>query len=96
MYKSPVEIIFGEITTAYEDNVFKLVQNVIPDIDKDELIKALQYDRQQYKNGYIDGATEFADRLKKWFVENSNYWFSYTVNAEIDDVLNDVVGVGER
>ena len=39
---------------------------------------------------YIDGAYELATRLKDWFANNSNYWFSHTVNKEIDDVLKEM------
>ena len=91
MYKSPIELITSQMTMEYENNILKCVQKIIPNIDKNELIKALHYDRNQYRNGYVDGATEFADRLKKWFIENSNYWFSHSVNIEIDDVLKSMI-----
>ena len=54
-YISPIEIISREMQTRFEDNVFKAVieQGVI--VDKDELIKALKYDRDQYEKGYTDG-----------------------------------------
>lgn len=91
MYKSPIEIITGQMTMKYENNIVKCVQKYHPNIDKDELYKALKYDRDQYEKGYVDGATEFANRLKEWFVENSNYWFSHSVNMEIDEVLEKMI-----
>ena len=39
---------------------------------------------------YIDGANELATRLKDWFINNSNYWFSHSVNTEIDGVLEEM------
>lgn len=53
-YKSPIEIIYGEMTNKLENEVFTAVQNIGINIDKDELIKALQYDRNQYEIGYAD------------------------------------------
>ena len=93
MYKSPIEIIAGQMIMEYEKNIVKCVQEYCPHIDKDELIKALQYDRDQYDKGYVDGAIELANRLKEWFVENSNYWFSHSVNMEIDEVLEKMIKI---
>ena len=53
-YKSPIEIIYGEMTNKLENEVFTAVQNIGINIDKDELIKALKYDRDQYHSGYSD------------------------------------------
>lgn len=91
MYKSPIEMITSQMSIEYENNILKCVQSYYPNIDKDELAKALKYDRDQYDKGYVDGAIEFANRLKEWFVENSNYWFSHSVNMEIDEALNNMI-----
>lgn len=56
MYKSPIELIYGGPQTRIEGEVVRAVQNVGVNVDKDELIKALTYDRQQYEKGYADGA----------------------------------------
>lgn len=53
-YKSPIEIIYGEMIHKLENEVFTAVQNIGINVDKDELIKALQYDRDQYRTGYSD------------------------------------------
>lgn len=55
MYESPIEIFTTELHTAYEDGIMKAVQNVGFNVNKEELIKALQYDRDQYRKGYEDG-----------------------------------------
>ncbi len=54
MYKSPIDIIYGQMETQLEGTVLKAVQNVGVDVDKEELIRALQYDRHQYSKGYHD------------------------------------------
>lgn len=62
MYKTPVEIIYERV-----DRVVKDAQEILDDhimkeilragvvVDKDELIRAMHYDRRQYEKGYQDG-----------------------------------------
>ena len=58
MYKSPIDLIVGQMNIQFEGEVCKAVQNVGVDVDKDELLKALQYDRGQYQKGYNDRDAE--------------------------------------
>ena len=55
MYESPINAYFGEVETQFDGAVFKAVQSVGIDVKKDELIKALAYDRDQSERGYYDG-----------------------------------------
>lgn len=59
MYESPIEVIFGEIQNKVSEDleglVYQAIQNVHVNVDKEELIKALNYDREQYEKGYRDG-----------------------------------------
>lgn len=60
MYNSPITLfvstqtIFEQIAKATEEYIYKAVlsQNIV--VNRDELIKALQYDRDQYNKGYHD------------------------------------------
>jgi hypothetical protein len=67
MYKSPITIIdsFTEsIIKQKDDAIFAEIQHSFgADVDKEELIRALQYDRNQYEKGYADGK---ADAMPKW------------------------------
>ena len=54
-YESPISTYWGELKTDFDGAVMKAVQRVGIDVDKDELIKALKYDREQYERGYADG-----------------------------------------
>lgn len=54
-YESPINMIMGEYRCHIEENIFKAVQNVGVDVNKEELIKALAYDRKQYEKGYQEG-----------------------------------------
>ena len=55
MYKSPIEIIYAQTQTQIEGDIFKAIQSYGIAVDKNELIQALQYDRDQYAKGYSDG-----------------------------------------
>lgn len=64
-YTSPLELITREISRKVDEDMDKLVTTSIKEVgvlvDKEELIKALNYDRQQYEKGYTDG---YADGLE--------------------------------
>ena len=70
MYKSPIEIIIGQIKTNYEDEIFRAVQNVGINVDREELLKALEYDRGQYEEGFREGEKhtmrQIKDLLPEW------------------------------
>lgn len=58
MYESPIKIIeeiANQIKMEMEGNILKAVRRVAIDFDGEELLKALQYDSDQYKRGYEDG-----------------------------------------
>jgi len=77
MYKSPIELVYGQnhriIEEMYEEQdkwVLKCINNVGLNVNKDELIKALQYDRQQYEKGYKDGLEQLSeDAITDWMVK---------------------------
>ncbi len=70
-YKSPIEIIYGELETKMENDTFEAIRHYDINVDKEELIKALKYDREQYMAGY-----------KAALKEMSNY--VYGLRSEID------------
>lgn len=76
MYKSPIEILYADVqnqfTKQMEEDVYKLVVNYFPNVDKDELIRALQYDRQQYEQGYADGKRDAVIHAR-WDRRNEDY-----------------------
>lgn len=53
-YQSPIEMIYHDMQMHFEDEVCKAVQQVDIHVDKEELIKALQYDREQFAKGYAN------------------------------------------
>ena len=58
-YKSPINIVSSALRNEVENNILKSIINIGIDIDKDEFVKALQYDRNQYEKG-------FSDATPKW------------------------------
>lgn len=69
MYKSPVTSVFDdikmEIVKHQEHDMYVAVQKYGIDVDKEELMKALQYDREQYEQGYEDAVKHIADNIIK-------------------------------
>lgn len=61
-YESPINLVIGQFRMEQEKRiegeVFKAIQEYGITIDKEELIRALQYDRGQYDKGYEDGYDE--------------------------------------
>lgn len=53
-YQSPIEVIQTQMRNQIEGEIYNAVMNVGVNVDKEELIKALQYDREQYQKGYKD------------------------------------------
>lgn len=54
-YRSPIDVIVRETKFEFGNAVYKAVQDVGISVDKEELVKALKYDREQYYKGYADG-----------------------------------------
>lgn len=57
-YQSPINVIMGQMSMAYENGIWQAIQKVGMNIDQSELLKALQYDRGQYQKGYTDRDSE--------------------------------------
>lgn len=55
MYESPISSIYSDIETKFENEIFRAIQRVDIEVDREELIKALAYDRDSYRKGYKDG-----------------------------------------
>ena len=58
MYKSPIDFIYCQPDVQLEGDILRAVQKVGINVDKEELTRALQYDRDQYEKGYEDGKSE--------------------------------------
>lgn len=67
-YESPIKCIMDDMTrqlaAEFDNNVYKVIQRYNIDVDKDELVRALTYDRNQYNKGFEDGFK--ADKKARW------------------------------
>ena len=68
MYESPITIIEdirNGIEMELENNCLKTVYKYGIEVNKEELIKALKYDRDQYEKGYQDCMNDRVETLEK-------------------------------
>lgn len=61
-WEPPINIMEKEWETKIEGDIIKAIKSYNIDVDKEEFIKALNYDRNQYKAGYKD-ALEWMQRV---------------------------------
>lgn len=70
-YESPIQVYIGQMHTEQDDTIYRMIRDYGVDVDKEELIKALQYDRGQYdvgyRKGYEQGVRDYAARVKKYY-----------------------------
>jgi hypothetical protein len=67
MYDSPITLMVQkmaeQVAKELDEATFKAVELVMPTVNREELIKALRYDREQYDKGYADGKRDAMDEL---------------------------------
>lgn len=88
-----------------ENMVMKAVRNVGVNVDKGELIKALQYDRNQYSKGYEDGKNDVLDKIRAKILDNAfsvvnpynTYEYINVIDLDsIDEILDEYKAAGVR
>ena len=97
MYESPIEVfttqmdgILEQMQKQQEEHVYKAVLNVGVNVNKEELVKALLYDRDQYDKGYQDGIEEFAEKLLEICTQEGAY--EYVSAYDIDNLKREMTG----
>ena len=76
MYESPIQIGFRDLVTEIDNLVITKTQEVVVEVNKVELIRALNYDRDQYYKGLEEGlraasTDELLDELKRRLEKNN-------------------------
>lgn len=93
MYESPIELTVSPLVTQMEEKqgqiILKACQDVGVNVKKFELMRALEYDRQQYDKGFEDGVKKFA----KYLVDVSDAGFISVV--DLVDYAAEMLGEGE-
>lgn len=91
MWESPINImeiqepIIEQLNNEREEMVLHQIWKIGVDVNKEELIKALQYDRNQYEKGYKDAIDEFASKCKEKVMQTQISrleWFEINEIAE--------------
>lgn len=69
-YESPItmitEQIAEDIAKQTDDAIWEAIVKTEIVVDKDELVKAMQYDRDQYAKGYRNGYKAAYEKLPRW------------------------------
>lgn len=91
MYESPIEIMYGEMKMQVVDNVVKAVQEQQIHVDREELIKALRGERNQYQKGFNDAAKEIFAEIKQGLEELSN---THRENSNYSGVVHTIQARG--
>lgn len=85
MYESPIQVEFSDLKIETlkdkaDQVIVRACQEMAPFVNKEELIKALQYDRDQYLKGYTDGLSytppvkTHYDQVKAMTIEEMATW----------------------
>lgn len=90
MYESPITMIVNDMCTKIvehkEDRImYEISQALNTNIDKAELIRALNYDREQYKKGYSDAERKYKEKWYKLY----NYLNDYRLAVAPDESTPD-------
>lgn len=92
MYESPIKIITGKMQTRIDDEIYSAVQNVGINVDREELLKALEYDREQYEKGYDEAIDDFVTKYK--FCDNRSIQCRKALNCA--DCIAEQLKAGEK
>ena len=95
-YQSPIDKIYGDIEHQIiqqdeEHLLFTVNQAIGYEVDKDELIKALQYDRDQYSKGFRDAKKQILEKIYEMFNGIQCYdGTGYDIYSEIEEGIKDI------
>lgn len=110
MYESPIDLylsdIHHQILKQQDEQIYQAVVHFFPGVKREELLKALRYDRGQYEAGYADGKRDAMAELVrckdcKHYIPNAMGKMSCSNNVWNDEFLvptdpDDFCSYGER
>lgn len=80
MYECPVKFNFGDIqmqiVKQQENEVYMAVQKCGVDVDREELKRALKYDREQYEKGYEDAVKQVKEDIIKELMTQREWYLN--------------------
>lgn len=73
MYESPINLVVQDIETQMvqkeEQMILEAIRKCDVVVDKNELIKAINYDRNQYSKGYKDGVNNVLGKISAEIIQ---------------------------
>lgn len=94
-YNSPISVIIQMVDEHIKEVqkqeetavVAEITRQMGVNIDKDELIRALNYDRHQYEKGYVDGRMSGKNEIESKLVHIETRFAiqKYRLNAEVEE-----------
>ena len=97
MYQSPIELIkagpfIETLKTETDEMIFRAVAHADVQVDRDELIKALNYDREQYQKGFHDGVMH--ERRNDPIIVSALHYYIQHLKNEIAEMLDHGESIG--
>ena len=91
MYESPIDQFTSAVQAKLEKDLMCEVSQIAGyEVDKEELIKALKYDRDQYNKGYEDAKEAFLHLIKSCVsIPSLSEWDS-GYNTAIREVMHKI------
>lgn len=104
-YESPITVIqdtANKLNADIENRIYHAVIKIGIDVNKEELVKALHYDRNQYAKGYADGRNDAIthahwewhydidqdrDYKEPFSSENKSGWRCSHCNGRLEDMV---------
>jgi hypothetical protein len=100
MYRSPIDIVYQnlgvDVGKKLDSDIYTAILKCDINVDKEELIRALKYDRDQYNKGYMDGRADAKKEIvqckdcrhcEKWAKWNGGKYFAcMRIPGEVHDV----------
>jgi rubrerythrin len=65
-YESVIRLYYQDLESKIENEILTAVKSVGVVIDKDELLRALRYDRNQYEEGFKKGKLAMENSVAEW------------------------------
>lgn len=107
-YESPIQILEStcdvkdalkqvaeDLNDRLETETFSIIKGYGIDVDKEELLKALSYDREQYSKGYADALTTLREKCIEHqdFHKGDDGKFRGWISVEdLDEIISEVSG----
>lgn len=79
-YESPIKLYATQVEPQIEGEILRVIQKMEVVADKEELLRALQYDRNQYFKGYRDAISDHT-LVKVVRCKDCKHWDEYHMGS---------------